>query len=100
MLRVTHDKYNIEIRFYYEKFEPFQLEDLTGESFDGSRRCSVAKITVNNEFDFQGISICHPDDNFCRSIGRKRALAEALSLWSDKSLRATIWKEYLSKCKS
>lgn len=45
-----------------------------------------------------GQSICHPKDQFCKAIGRKVALADAIRGLS-KETRKTIWDEYHSKFK-
>lgn len=109
MLRITHGKDKIEVRFYHEIYEPYEIEGLTGIDVDENRRCTLAIIRLNGVHTGQGTSICHPEDNFCRKIGRKRALKDALfSLGRKieqyrspsliKELRTAIWDEYKAKC--
>jgi len=43
-----------------------------------------------------GISICHPEDNFDRSVGRKRALTRALAPF-EKEFRTAVWSEYFRR---
>ena len=99
MLKILDSTTNalIEVRFYYEYFEPFKLEGLTGESFDEGRRGSIATVTIDGILAGQGTAICHPSDNFCRAIGRKKALTEAISALSKKT-RSAIWAEYNTQC--
>ena len=87
----------IEVRFYYEYFDPFKIEGLIGESFDEGRRGSIATVTIDGILAGQGTAICHPSDNFCRAIGRKKALTEAVSLLP-KKVRSAIWAEYSMQC--
>ena len=97
MLRVTLDKDSVEIRFHHGLFEPEDTEIMIGHCVDGNRRYTTATIVLNDNFVYTGISICHPSDNFCRSIGRKRAMAYGIySL--DKKLRKAIWAEYEAMC--
>lgn len=110
MLKVKHNGNNIEIRFYNEILESFKIEGLTGRDFDENRKCYLATISINGVHVSQGISVCHPKDNFCKAIGRKKALAHALFNNFDphqyhsmthftKEVRTAIWQEYKSQCK-
>jgi len=98
MLRVEVDDKNIEIKFDHCEYVPHKIRGMTGIVVDDNRRCSVATVTINDKFFGRGISICHPNDNFCRRIGRREALTDAIySL--DKSIRTAIWNEYKANCK-
>jgi len=124
MLRMAHGEDEIEIRFYHEIYEPYEIEGITGINVDEARRCTRAIIRLtsctkngDNTHTSHGTSICHPEDNFCRKIGRKRALQEALFSLSRqlgmygknndgigmkpqqlKKLRTAIWNEYITRC--
>lgn len=58
------------------------------------RRCSVVDVSVDGSPLSRGISVCHPDDRFNKSFGRKRAMTKALEVFS-KSTRKAIWYEYI-----
>lgn len=60
------------------------------------RRCSVVEILdENNNIICTGISVCHDKDNFNKSYGRKKALADALKRGCfSKEFRHKVWKEY------
>lgn len=45
-----------------------------------------------------GASRCHPTDNFCKSIGRKLALKNAIS-HMPRAIRRQVWEEYFNLCK-
>ena len=83
----------IAIRFIHKTFESFEVEGLTGRSVDEDRRGSIAIIYLNSKEVSRGASICHPCDNFCRSLGRKKALADALYSY-EKKFRTLVWREY------
>jgi len=89
---------NIEIRFDHRMQEPYEIEGLTGVCVEESRRCSIATVNVNGRYVGEGIAICHPSDNFCRTIGRKRALADAMYALT-KDARTAAWSAYKERCK-
>lgn len=97
MLKVMCSRDKIEVWFYHKFIGIPELSDFVGISFDGNRRCSWAIVKVNGNDVYQGIAICHPNDNFSRAIGRKRALTDALRLLS-KDIRTAVWKEYRVQC--
>jgi hypothetical protein len=103
MLRITCNSTDIEVRFYYDSLYNLRAEDFPmKETLTENRRCSVATVSVNGVLLSQGVSICHPKDNFCRAMGRKRALAHALSNNKtnfNKETRTVIWNEYKDQCK-
>ncbi len=100
MLKVIHNRKKIEVRFFHQESEPAWIEANTGICVDDNRRCSMAIVSIQSAFggssnvsERTGISVCHPNDNFCRATGRKRALRDALfSL--EKDIRCAIWDEY------
>lgn len=110
MLKVKCGMDNIEIRFDHKFCEPDEIESLTGICVDEDRRCSLATVSLNGKQICCGMAICNPIDNFCRSTGRKKALADALyipgvnrkflppSLWFNKEMRTAIWREYEAMC--
>ncbi len=101
MLRVTSsDGKRIEVRFFHQECDPGFIEAKTGIVVDENRRCSRAVVSIQNTVgelgnhsETEGISVCHPKDNFSRSIGRKRALREALFSLS-KDIRCAVWDQY------
>ena len=93
MLTFRDGQDTIGIRFIHKTFEPYEVEGLTGISVDENRRGSIAIIYSNNKEICRGVSICHPCDNFCRSIGRKKALADAMYSY-EKRFRTLVWREY------
>ena len=94
MLRVTSDDgKKIEVRFFHQECDPGFIESKTGIVVDENRRCSMAVVTTDCKTETMGISVCHPKDNFSRSIGRKRALREALFSLS-KDIRCAVWDQY------
>jgi hypothetical protein len=97
MLRVTLGEDNVEVRFHHGLFEPEDTEKMIGHCVDGNRRYTTATIVLNGNLVFTGISICHSDDNFCRSLGRKKALADSLQSLT-KELRTAVWVEYEAMC--
>jgi len=47
-----------------------------------------------------GVALCSKKDNFCRSTGRKIALADLLEkLHWDKETRDAVWKAYFERNK-
>lgn len=80
-----------------------RIGGLTGKFVNESRRCSFATITTDGGQVYRGMAICHPNDNFCRAIGRKRALADALKYTPEgplqKDFRTAIWKAYKQSCR-
>lgn len=100
MLRVNHDGRNIHIKFYYSTiWYNWQNIFVNGLPIIDERRITKVKIYFPDEStEFQGRSICHPADNFCKSTGRKLALANAMKNF-DRNLRTAIWKEYHRHCK-
>lgn len=98
MLRVKTGVGEICVSFMHTFLEPKELEDLTGESFDFGRHCSFAEISELGCRRGFGMSICHPKDNFSKSAGRKRALANALLAYP-KDVRRSVWETYMDNCK-
>ncbi len=103
MLKVVHEKQTAEIRFYYEILDRVQIEARTGKRVDKNRRCSFVTITMDDGRVYQGMAICHSNDNFCRATGRKRALADALKYTPEgpiqKDFRTAIWNAYKVSCR-
>lgn len=97
MLRVTLGEDNVEIRFDHKFYTPNEIEGLTGICVDEDRRCSLAEVSVNGELISVGVAVCHPKDNFCRAIGRKKALVYGVYTLS-KELRTAVWAEYEAVC--
>lgn len=97
MLRVTLGSDEVEIRFDHKWCGPVQIESLTGLCVDDDRRCSLATAILNGKFIGKGMAVCHPRDNFCKSIGRKKALAYVIDLLT-KELRTAVWKAYEEMC--
>jgi hypothetical protein len=97
MLQVTYDLDKIKVRFDHKFCGPHEIMGCTGVHVNESRRCSLATVYINDVFAGKGMAVCHPTDNFCRSIGRKKALANALIPFN-KSFRRAIWIEYNIKC--
>ncbi len=97
MLRVTQGSDNIEVRFDHRLCKSHEIESFIGVFVEGERRCSLVVVSSNGEEVGRGIAICHPVDNFCRAIGRKKALAYALFPLA-KEARKAVWKEYEIQC--
>lgn len=97
MLRVTRGSDEVEIRFDHKFCGPNEIEGLTGINVDEERRCSLATVILNGIVVGRGMAVCHPKDNFCRSIGRKKALGYGLHSLS-KKLRTAVWTEYNIMC--
>lgn len=93
MLRVTLGSDEVEIRFDHGWCDPSEIEDITGVCVDDERRCTMVSATLNGKRVGNGMVICHPGDNFCKSTGRKKALAYALHPL-EKELRTAVWEEY------
>lgn len=97
MLRVTHDGVDVEVRFYHGLRDPGEIEGRTGKVVDEPRRCSSVMLKIDGKSVKDGLAVCHPKDNFCRSTGRKKALADAL--WGlPIELRKSVWEEYEKQC--
>lgn len=64
---------------------------------DQNRRLTLCTVE-EGETAFVGQAICNPRDQFCKAIGRKVALADAIR-YLPKEKRKTIWKEYHSRFK-
>ena len=98
MLRITYDGCKAEVRFYHGYHRPGEIEGRTGRVVDESRRCSSVVLSIDGEMVRDGIAICHPNDNFCRAIGRKKALADVL--WGlPQDFRKAVWEEYGKQCR-
>lgn len=97
MLRVTHCTDKIEVRFDHKICRPPEIKSLTGIYVNEDRRCSLATVSLNNNIVGRGMAVCHPKDNFCRAIGRKKALAHGLHSLS-KILRTEVWIAYKAAC--
>lgn len=97
MLRVTHGSDKIEVRFDHRLCGSHEIESFTGIFVHESRRCSLATVSVNNKEVGCGMAICNPVDNFCRAIGRKNSLADALYPLT-REARKAVWKEYELQC--
>lgn len=93
MLRITHGVDKVEIRFDHKWCDPYEIEDITGVCVDDERRCTVITTSLNGNVVGRGMAVCNPCDNFCRSTGRKKALAYALHPLN-KELRTAVWYEY------
>lgn len=97
MLRVQFGDDSIEVRFDYKFCSPIEIENITGICVNEDRRCSLAKVCLNGGHSIMGMAVCHPNDNFCRAVGRKRALAYSLYPLP-KELRTAVWNEYKAVC--
>ena len=99
MLKIQHNKDEIEVRFDHKFCGPNEINTISGFHVDCDRRCSLATVILNGKVVSRGLSVCNPVDNFCRSIGRKRALGYALqSSCMDKQKRTAIWQQYEKTC--
>jgi len=96
MLKVFYNYDEIEVQFFHKTFTPYEIEGLIGKCVDDNRRGSLATISLNGKQISQGVAICHPVDNFCRAIGRKRALADAMYALN-KEMRTVIWEKYKTR---
>lgn len=67
------------------------------EFVNENRRFTICTVE-DGERMFVGQAICHPKDQFCKAIGRKIALADAIR-GLPKEERKTIWDEYHSRFK-
>lgn len=93
MLRVTLGPDKVEVWFEHKFCGPSEIEGITGVCVDEDRRCSMATVSLNGSQIGRGMAVCNPVDNFCRSTGRKKALAYALHPLT-KGLREAVWEEY------
>ena len=90
MLKLEYGGREINVRFSHK---------VVDTELNGERRCTwVQVIFPDGSMEFDGESICHPKDNYCKSTGRKLALASAMASF-DRDLRKAIWQEYLRHCK-
>ena len=64
----------------------------------GASYCDIFEEFDNNERYrlSEGVSNCHPNDNFCYETGRKLALKYAL-IETPLSFRTTVWKAYFAR---
>jgi hypothetical protein len=97
MLKVICGRDKIEVWFYHKILDPSELNNFTGVCFDESRRCSLAMVKLNKNHAYQGIAVCHPNDNFSRAVGRKRALRDAMYSLPE-NIRTAVWEEYKIRC--
>lgn len=97
MLRIRIDSDEIEVWFDHKVCEPGEIESVTGVYVEEDRKCSTAKVCLNGKVVGRGMSICNPGDNFCKAIGRKKALAFALFPLT-RSVRKAVWSEYKLRC--
>ncbi len=90
MLKLEYDGREVNVRFSHR---------FVDTEFNGKRRCTWAQVIFpNDNMEFDGESTCHPKDNFCKSTGRKLALANAMMDF-DRDLRKAVWKVYHKFCK-
>lgn len=99
-LKLKHDGKDIEVRFGHVWQEDITPETIplfmvrpTQPNHFVNRRCSIADLSINGEPFARGIAICHPQDNFSRTRGRKIALTKAIEPL-DKLTRRAIWETY------
>lgn len=97
MLRVREGSNEIEIRFDHKWCDPGEVESMVGAYINDKRRCTFATANLNGKLVGTGISVCHPNDNFCKATGRKKSLAYAINTLP-KSLRSAVWAEYKVRC--
>lgn len=93
MLKVQLDSCDLEVFFHHGTRSSDQIKELEDVHVDGDRRCSVAVVKLGGVIAHEGLSICNPKDNFCKSIGRKKALAFAVDSFSPED-RTAIWRAY------
>ncbi len=98
MLRVKRGSNEFAVFFKYDFLGSDKLLSLTGKHHDGPRRCCMASVTMNGVMRREATSVCHPSDNFRKSVGRKNALRLALAD-VDVEIRTAIWEEYAKHCK-
>ena len=92
MLRINHNGIEIQIRFDHKKYDVPYIKNKEG-------RCTFVSIFLSDlDGEIYGVAYCHASDNFCKSTGRKLALADAMTNF-DRDLRKTIWQEYHRHCK-
>lgn len=90
MLKLEHDGRKINVKFSHR---------IMDTELNGERRCTwVQVIFPDDSMEFDGESICHPKDNYCKSVGRKLALANAMVDF-DRNLRRAVWQEYHKHCR-
>jgi len=83
MFKLTVDKKEYKVRFYYGVFP-------NGDSLLNGIEC---KILSENAVVSGGISMQGPKDKFRKSTGRKIALMRALQIFP-KEKRVVFWNEY------
>ena len=116
-LKIKNNDDNIEVIFDHIDYDdvPKRIKDLYNKidnssfSYLSTGRCTLATIKFNDKPVITGISVCSLADNFCKSVGRRMALARAIKaarenkdingLNLDKNLSCKIWEEYRKNCK-
>jgi len=93
MLFVKIGEQEFDISFRYSEESPESVRNLTDAVVDGPRRCSFANVFMDGESMTEGVAVCHKGDNFCKAIGRKRALRWAISDFP-ADVRRAIWTAY------
>lgn len=93
MLRVKVGSDEVEVRFDHKLCTPIEIEEMTDVYVDEDRRCTLATVSLNGRLVGKGMAICNPIDNFCKSIGRKKAISYAVYSLS-KKLRTAVWEAY------
>ena len=103
MIDVTHGGKKYGIWFRYKKLPPADLQAVCRTK---SERRVVEAVIAEKAADptqkpdalSKGIAVCHLNDNFRRTIGRKLALTQALSKF-DRDFRQAMWAAYVDKCR-
>ncbi len=99
MLKLEYDGREVNVRFSHSFTGLCRVVGAKFPELDYERRCTwVQVIFPNDNTVFNGEAICHPKDNYCKSTGRKLALANAMKDFG-RNLRRAVWQEYFEHCK-
>lgn len=99
MLKLEYDNSEINIKFDHKWETITRFNKVLNREIGTSRRCTYVRIIFPyDNLEFHGQATCHPYDNFCKSMGRKIALANAM-IGFNRDLRKVIWQEYHRHCK-
>ncbi len=95
-LRLKSSCGEIEVFFHHKVLTADEVRQFTGVEVDGPRRCSTAVVKIDGSEQGQGTTVCHPNDNFNKALGRQWSLTEALCGFSRK-IRKSVWDKYGSE---
>lgn len=67
------------------------------KDYSGKRRLTHCSITdLESGTEYGGFAMCSKDDQFVKAVGRKLALADALTAF-DRPFRKMVWNAYWDK---